>query len=122
MSRATRGVRRRYARRSRSPASRARRAPPTRAALCCVSRGGLVIVAVLPALDEEESIGKVVRSLGSRVDAVVVVDNGSRDRTSHVAAAHGALVVSEPRRGYGYACLAGIARARELGASVVLLL
>jgi len=81
-----------------------------------------VIVAVLPALDEEESIGKVVRSLGSRVDAVVVVDNGSRDRTSHVAAAHGALVVSEPRRGYGYACLAGIARARELGASVVLLL
>ncbi len=40
---------------------------------------------------------------------VYVVDNGSRDRTAEVARAAGAIVVSEPRRGYGSACLAGIA-------------
>ena len=40
---------------------------------------------------------------------VVVVDNGSTDRTAEVAQAHGATVVREPRRGYGRACLAGLA-------------
>jgi glycosyltransferase involved in cell wall biosynthesis len=79
-------------------------------------------VAVLPALDEEESVGFVVSELGPRVDAVVVVDNGSRDRTSAMARANGAVVVDEPRRGYGYACLAGIERARALGADVLLFL
>ncbi|HEX9295106.1 MAG TPA: glycosyltransferase family 2 protein [Polyangiaceae bacterium] len=81
-----------------------------------------MIAAILPALDEQESIGYVVGGLEPHVDAIVVVDNGSRDATAHVAAARGAVVVSEPRRGYGYACLAGIGRAKELGANVVLLL
>jgi glycosyltransferase involved in cell wall biosynthesis len=43
------------------------------------------------------------------VRSVVVVDNGSRDRTPEVAAEHGALVVHEPHRGYGAACLRGVA-------------
>jgi glycosyltransferase involved in cell wall biosynthesis len=81
-----------------------------------------MIVAVLPALDEEESVGSVVSELLPRVDSVVVVDNGSRDRTSAVARANGAVVVEEPRRGYGRACLAGIERARALGADVLLFL
>ena len=42
-----------------------------------------------------------------------MVDNGSRDRTAEVARAAGARVVPEPRRGYGQACLAGIAAAPE---------
>ena len=51
------------------------------------------------------------------VSEVIVVDNGSRDRTAEVARAKGARVVSESRRGYGQACLAGIAAAR--GADVI---
>lgn len=64
---------------------------------------------VIPALDEEIALPAVLSAIPSDlVDHVVVVDNGSRDRTVEVARAHGALVVSEPRRGYGRACLAGI--------------
>jgi glycosyltransferase involved in cell wall biosynthesis len=80
------------------------------------------IVAIIPALDEEDAIGAVVRGIAGHVDVVIVVDNGSTDRTAAVAASAGADVVAEPRRGYGRACLAGIARARELGASIVVFL
>jgi hypothetical protein len=69
------------------------------------------IVVVIPALDEEQAIGAVVREIPAVVHEVIVVDNGSRDRTVDVARAAGARVVSEPRRGYGHACLAGIAAA-----------
>jgi rSAM/selenodomain-associated transferase 1 len=93
------------------------RAPRTRAAL-----GPPRVVAVVPALDEEDSIGDVVRGVAPFVDAVVVVDNGSADRTADRARAAGATVEREGRRGYGAACLAGVRRARELGAGVVLFL
>jgi glycosyltransferase involved in cell wall biosynthesis len=67
-------------------------------------------VLIIPALNEEESIGFVLgeirRDLYSRI---FVVDNGSTDRTSDVAAAQGAIVLHEPRRGYGAACLRAIA-------------
>jgi glycosyltransferase involved in cell wall biosynthesis len=69
------------------------------------------IVVVIPAVDEEEAIGLVVREVPAVVSEVVVVDNGSRDRTGEVARAAGARVVRETRRGYGQACLAGIAAA-----------
>jgi rSAM/selenodomain-associated transferase 1 len=66
--------------------------------------------AVIPALDEEASIGAVVRQIPrSLVRSVIVADNGSRDRTADEARAAGAVVVSEPRRGYGSACLAALA-------------
>ena len=66
--------------------------------------------AVIPALNEEASIGLVLRDLPrERLRDVVVVDNGSHDATAARAAAAGARVVREPRRGYGSACLAGIA-------------
>ena len=79
-------------------------------------------VAVIPALDEAGSIGAVVDGLRPHVDAVVVVDNGSQDATAAVAASHGALVEPEPRRGYGAACLRGIARAVALDATLIILL
>jgi hypothetical protein len=79
-------------------------------------------VAVIPALDEEGAIAGVVRGIRPHVDVVVVVDNGSRDATAARARDAGADVVREPRRGYGAACLAGVARARALGAGVVLFL
>jgi hypothetical protein len=47
-----------------------------------------------------------------RSGEVIVVDNGSTDRSAEVAAEHGATVISEPHRGYGSAYLAGLARAR----------
>jgi hypothetical protein len=71
---------------------------------------------VIPAFDEERVVGEVVASIPRPpVDRVVVADNGSRDRTAAVAAAAGATVVPAPRRGYGSACLAGLAwlRAHE---------
>ncbi len=66
---------------------------------------------VIPALNEAESIGVVVRSMpwGS-IDECIVVDNGSTDGTGEVAAAAGARVVSAPR-GYGAAMAAGSAAA-----------
>jgi glycosyltransferase involved in cell wall biosynthesis len=60
---------------------------------------------VIPALDEAESIGIVLASLPRpAIRRAVVCDNGSRDRTAEIARDHGALVVREPRRGYGAAC------------------
>ena len=78
------------------------------------------IAVVIPALDEEEAIGAVVREIPPVVHEVIVVDNGSRDRTAEAARAAGARVVSEPRRGYGHACLAGIAAAGEADVFVFL--
>jgi glycosyltransferase involved in cell wall biosynthesis len=69
------------------------------------------LTVVIPALDEEEAIGLVVAEVPPIVAEVIVVDNGSRDRTAEAARAAGARVVHEPRRGYGSACLAGIAAA-----------
>ena len=65
---------------------------------------------VIPALNEEEPIAKVVREcLTTGIpDEVIVVDNGSDDRTAERAREAGARVVSEPRRGYGRACMAGL--------------
>jgi glycosyltransferase involved in cell wall biosynthesis len=70
----------------------------------------VIIDAVIPALDEEQALPGVLDELSrTAVRRVVVVDNGSRDRTVEVARAGGAHVVHEPRRGYGAACLRGIA-------------
>ena len=68
----------------------------------------MIIDVVIPALDEESSVGQVVRAFKGRVRDVVVADNGSRDRTAEVARAAGARVVSAPERGYGNACLAAL--------------
>lgn len=73
------------------------------------------VAVVIPALDEEEAIGLVVSEVPLLADEIIVVDNGSRDRTAEVARAHGARVVSVPARGYGEACLAGIAAAASAG-------
>jgi glycosyltransferase involved in cell wall biosynthesis len=73
-------------------------------------RGAPVVSAVIPCLDEEASIGQVVIAvLAQQVSEVIVVDGGSRDRTTELAEAAGARVIVEPRRGYGRAVQAGIA-------------
>lgn len=69
----------------------------------------LSVVALIPALDEEESLPLTLEALArAGVGGVVVADNGSRDSTREVARAQGAAVVEEARRGYGSACQAGL--------------
>jgi glycosyltransferase involved in cell wall biosynthesis len=72
------------------------------------------LAVIIPALNEEQSIGAVLDAIPAALQAdVIVVDNGSTDRTAKIAAAHGARVVAEPQRGYGAACLAGLAAVRN---------
>lgn len=67
------------------------------------------VAIVIPALNEEDALPLVLADIPSSLGAtVVVVDNGSTDRTADVAREAGVTVVSEPARGYGGACLAGI--------------
>ncbi|WP_231617638.1 glycosyltransferase family 2 protein [Novipirellula aureliae] len=68
---------------------------------------------VIPALNEEKSIGLVLRDLPC-VAGVIVVDNGCTDDTAFVAEQAGGIVVPESQRGYGAACLRGLAKLREL--------
>jgi glycosyltransferase involved in cell wall biosynthesis len=86
------------------------------------SRQAPVVSAIIPCLDEEAAIGHVVTAvLAQNVNEVIVVDGGSRDRTMERAAAAGARVFVEPRRGYGRAIQAGIANLRDDADIVVFL-
>jgi glycosyltransferase involved in cell wall biosynthesis len=73
---------------------------------------------ILPCLDEERAVGAVIDEAWRGLEAaevegeVVVVDNGSTDRSAEIAEEHGARVVHEPRRGYGSAYLRGLAEAK----------
>ena len=76
----------------------------------------MTVGVIIPALNEEEAIGAVVAAIPRRlVEEIVVVDNGSSDRTARAARAAGARVVREERRGYGAACARGVA---ALGPSI----
>lgn len=67
------------------------------------------VVAIIPALNEEEAIGQVVAAIPHDLVAeTIVVDNASTDRTAAVARAAGATVITQPERGYGAACHAGL--------------
>jgi glycosyltransferase involved in cell wall biosynthesis len=78
------------------------------------SSGDRIVSVIIPCLNEEEPIAQVVREvLAQDVDEVVVVDNGSTDRTAERAAEAGARVVREPERGYGRACAAGLKAIRS---------
>ena len=76
----------------------------------------LTIDVVIPALNEEASLPLVLAQLPrSSVRRIVVADNGSTDATARVAREGGAEVVAATRRGYGSACLAGLAHLRRTG-------
>ena len=79
-----------------------------------------MVCLVIPALNEADVIGDVVRSVPRTVvDQIIVVDNGSTDATAETAKDADAVVVSQPKRGYGRACRAGMNAAVKAGASIV---
>ena len=67
-----------------------------------------LIKVIIPAFNEQDSIGHVIGDIPSSVDEVIVISNGSTDNTEAVAAQAGATVLKEARKGYGYACLKGL--------------
>ncbi|MDF1517327.1 MAG: glycosyltransferase family 2 protein [Lutibacter sp.] len=66
------------------------------------------IKVIIPAYNEEASIGFVVREIPEIVSEIIVISNNSTDKTIEVAKNAGATVLSENRKGYGYACLKGL--------------
>lgn len=66
------------------------------------------VIVIIPARNEEHALGRVLDDLPT-VGSVIVVDNGSKDRTAEVAGSRGCVVVDESEAGYGTACLAGLA-------------
>ncbi len=72
------------------------------------------ISVIIPAFNEESSIGLVLNDLPRKtLHEIIVVDNGSTDNTAEVALESGARVVQEKRKGYGSACLRGIAELNQ---------
>ncbi|MCL5247163.1 glycosyltransferase family 2 protein [Cellulophaga sp. 20_2_10] len=63
---------------------------------------------IIPAYNEAESIGKVIKEIPSSVSEIIVVNNNSTDETVANAIKAGATVLTETRKGYGYACLKGM--------------
>lgn len=70
------------------------------------------IAIIIPALNEQESLRHLLPEIPKTATQVIVVDNGSTDDTARVATELGAKVIWEPTRGYGQACLTGIAAAK----------
>ena len=67
------------------------------------------IKVIIPAFNEENAVGKVIKEIpGEQVSEIIVVNNASTDKTESVARALGATVLTEPVKGYGRACLTGI--------------
>ena len=82
-----------------------------------------IISVVIPAFNEEKSIGKVVADIPKDlVQHVIVVNNNSTDNTVEVAEKAGAIVLTENRKGYGWACLLGIEKANVLNTDVIVFL
>ncbi len=82
-----------------------------------------IISVIIPAFNEEQSIGKVIKDIDRNiVNHVIVVNNNSSDNTSLVAKQAGAIVLDEKRKGYGWACLKGIEKCYELNTDIIVFL
>lgn len=77
--------------------------------------GKPIVDVIIPVLNEQDSIGHVISDIPKDlVRNIIVCDNGSKDKTAVVASKNGGIVVSQPLRGYGNACLAGLAYIQSL--------
>ena len=78
------------------------------------------IAIIIPALNEEGALPPLLSEIPDDIARwIIVVDNGSTDATAIVARDAGAIVVPEPTRGYGRACLTGLQTAVNMGADIV---
>ena len=76
-----------------------------------------IIDVIIPAYNEEQSIGKVIHDIPKElVRNIIVCNNNSSDNTAEIARSSGAIVVDQPIPGYGNACLAGMKYVADLGA------
>lgn len=73
-----------------------------------------LISVIIPALNEAGGIARVLDALPETITRIIVADNGSTDATAAIARDHGAIVVTEPQRGYGAACLAALDHLADL--------
>ena len=73
---------------------------------------GLTVTVITPCLNEEQGIERVLSRMPDFVDEVIVVDNGSTDRTSEIARSFGAMVIREEVRGYGRSYKKGFSHAK----------
>ena len=81
------------------------------------------IAVLIPALNEEKTLPRVLNDIPEGlIDEVVVVDNGSSDKTPSIAREWGATVLFEPRRGYGYPCLRGIEYLKDVNPDIIVFL
>jgi len=81
------------------------------------------VAVIIPVLNEEKTLPKVLNDIPKGlVNEVVVIDNGSTDRTPEIARQWGATVLHEPRRGYGYPCLRGIEYLKKKEPDIVVFL
>ncbi len=81
------------------------------------------VTVIIPAFNEEQSIGKVIQAIPKDiVSNVIVVSNTSTDNTVQVARDAGAIVLEESRKGYGWACLLGIEKANILQTDIIVFL
>ena len=81
------------------------------------------IAVIIPAFNEEKSIGKVVNAIPKNlVQTIIVVNNNSTDDTINVAISAGAIVLTENRKGYGWACLKGMDYLKNQSPDIVVFL
>lgn len=81
------------------------------------------VTVIIPAFNEEQSIGKVINDIPKEiVQHTIVVNNGSTDNTVKVATEAGAIVLTENHKGYGWACLKGIEESKKLNTDIVVFL
>lgn len=83
------------------------------------------VIVIIPAFNEENAVGMVVREIPKvHVSQIIVVNNNSKDETRRAAEEAGAIVVDEPRQGYGNACLKGMdyVRRQHLNPDIIIFL
>jgi glycosyltransferase involved in cell wall biosynthesis len=80
------------------------------------------IAVIIPAYNEEQSIGKVINDIPSLVNEIIVVNNNSTDKTVQTAEQAGATVLHETYKGYGAACLKGIEYCRSKEYEIIVFL
>lgn len=82
----------------------------------------MIIKVIIPALNEQEALPKVLRDLPKNIDEVIVVDNNSTDNTFETALKNGATALKQPLPGYGNACLKGLEYIKKQKTDIIVFL